>query len=208
MRQGRCIFRGTYNQHTSMKTISTLHHASLALAAAVALAAPAFAQQTTVTTTGGGTSAVVSTTTTRVGRLGTITPDLMVMETASGTEPLRYSRTTRTVFVDETGAVVPAEAVSAGVPVTIHYSKDADRFVAERVVVQRQAVVPPSTTTVVQPAPTVVQPAPTVVTPVPIVEEKTIVKQPAPVVKKQSTTTTTTTTPAKVRKKADDEDDD
>lgn len=197
---GFCANRDARQPTRTMKVIRNLRGPALALAAVAALCTTASAQQTTVTTAGGSSTAVV-TTTTRVGRVGTVTPDMMVMEAASGTEPVPYARTTRTVFVDETGATVPVESFRAGVPVTIHYSKDGERLVAERVVVQRRELVTPAATT------TVVEPGPTVVTPT--AEERVIVEKPAPapVVKKKTTTTTTTTAPVKVREK-DDEDDD
>lgn len=196
--EGFCASRNARQPTQTMKVIRNLQGAALALAAVAALSPTAPAQQTTVTTAGGSSTAVV-TTTTRVGRVGTVTPDMMVMEAASGTEPVPYTRTTRTVFVDETGATVPVESFRSGVPVTVHYSQDGERLVAERVVVQRRALVTPSTTT------TVVEPAPTVVTPT---EQRVIVEKPspAPVVKKKTTTTTTTTEPVKVREKDEDDD--
>ena len=150
---------------------------------------PLLDAQTTVTTTSGDGAAVVQTTTTRVGRVGTITPDTLVMDAAAGTEPIPYIRTSRTVFVDDTGTVVPADVVRAGVPVTVHYTRDADRYLADRVVVHTKTVRSS-------------EPA--------VVERSTVVEKPARpvVVEKKTTTTTSTTEPAPVRVKREDNDDD
>jgi hypothetical protein len=170
-----------------MKTIKLIR-GGVVLIATLALS-PFATAQTTVTTTRDNGTAVVQTTTTRVGRVGTITPDSLVMDAAAGTEPIPYVRTSRTVFVDETGATVPIETVRAGVPVTVHYTRDADRYLADRVVVHRK----------------VVEAEPSVV------ERSTVVEQPArkPVVEQKKTTTTTTTSePTRVRVKDRDDDDD
>jgi hypothetical protein len=136
-----------------------------------------------------GDRTVVATTTTRVGRVGTVTPDTLVMDSAGGTTPVPYVRTSRTVYVDEAGAPISADLIRTGVPVTVHYSQDADRYVADRVVVQRQAVVTP--------APTVVERS-TVVEPV---------RRPAVIEKKTTTTTTSEQVPKKVRVEDADDDD-
>lgn len=201
---------------------------ALALAALVGFADFASAQTTVTTTPSGGVitssdTPVVSTgatgvvtTTTRVGRVGTVTPDELVMESASGTEPVPYVRTRRTVFVDDAGAVVPAETVRAGVPVTVHYSTNSDHFVADRVVVHRREVTPAADTVITRPSTTVERPR-TVIEERPAVVERsaTVVEKPArkPLIKKESKTTTTTTTTAPLKKReveveVDDDDDD
>lgn len=195
--------------------LNRILQSALVVAAALTLNPEASAQTSVTTTTAGGGTAVISTTT-RGGRVSTVTPDMLVLESASGAEPIPYSRTTRTVFVDETGAAVPAELVKSGVPVTVHFTRDADRMVADRVIVQRQTVITPAPTVVervVTPAPTVVErvvtPAPTVVERTvtrPVVVEKPVIVTPRVIEKK--TTTTTTTAPVKVKKVDDDEDDD
>ena len=176
----------------TMKAIKLIRGA-VVLIATLALSPFATAQQTTVTTTSGDRAVVATSgervvTTTRVGRVGTVTPDTIMMDAAAGTEAVPYVRTTRTIYVDEAGTVIPAETVRVGTPVTVHYTRDADRYLANRVVVHRTAV---------EPAPTVVEKS-TVVTP----------GRPA-IIEKKSTTTTTTTEPAKVKvEEVDDDDDD
>ena len=150
---------------------------------------PSADAQTIVTTTEGDRAAVVSTTTTRVGRVGTVSPDTLMMDASAGTEPISYVRTSRTVYVDETGAPVSAEFIRSGVPVTVHYTRDADRYIADRVVVKRQTVVSPEPT---------------------VVEKRTVVeptRRPVVVEKQTTTTTTKEATPAKVRVEDVDDDD-
>lgn len=115
-----------------MKTPIILHTSLVLFAAALSTTSQA---QTVVTDR---PAAVV--TTTRVGRVGTITPDLLVMESASGTTPT-FVRSTRTVFVDETGAPVAVETIRPGSDVTVQYTTDADHLVADRVIVRRESTV-------------------------------------------------------------------
>jgi hypothetical protein len=187
---------GTSSQlKLTMKAIKLIRGA-LVLVATLAISPFANAQQTTVTTTSGeravaATSGERIVTTTRVGRVGTITPDSLMMDAAAGTEPIPYVRTTRTVYVDDTGAVIPADTVRVGTPVTVHYTRDADRYLADRVVVHRQAVV--------NPAPAVVEKSTVIETPA---------RKPAVIEKKTTTTTTTVEPTKKVVVDEDDNDDD
>jgi hypothetical protein len=157
-----------------------------ALIATVVLS-PVANAQTVVTTSEDRPAVVATTTTTRVGRVGTITPDTLMMDASAGTEPVRYLRTSRTVYVDETGAPISADLVRTGAPVTVHYSRDADRYIADRVIVRRQTVVSPEPT---------------------VVERRVVEPAHRPVVvEKKTTTTTTESVPAKVKVKDADDDD-
>lgn len=83
-------------------------------------------------------SRTTTTTTTVTPQDGTITEwsagsPTIVVRTASG--PLSYAVAGSTVFVDENGNPVAASAINAGLPVTVHYTRDGDRLVASRVVV-------------------------------------------------------------------------
>ena len=105
---------------------------SLALAFAVSVA---FASQTMFAQT-----AVESTTTTTTNSAGTITefsPDAIVIKTESATEPVHYTYTKTTTYVDENGNAVSMDVVKSGVPVTVYYTKDGDKMVATKVVVRR-----------------------------------------------------------------------
>lgn len=133
-------------------------------------------------TSSGWAQATVETTTTTTNSGGIISefgPDILVLKTETAPEPIRYSYTTKTVYVDEAGAPVTLTTVKSGLPVTVYYTKVGDKMVASKVVVRK----------------TVVKPA------APLVEERTIVKPAAPLIEEKKTTTTTTTTKDKDKDK-------
>lgn len=93
------------------------------------------------------------TATTSEGTISEFSPDTIVIRSQTQPEPLRYSYSRTTTYVDEAGAPVSIETVKSGLPVTVHYSKQGDRLVANRVIVRRQttttapAVIEKKTTT-------------------------------------------------------------
>lgn len=114
----------------------------------------------------------VTTTTSSAGTISEFGPQTIIIKSETSPDPMRYTYTKTTTYVDEAGAPVTMSTVKSGLPVTVYYVKDGDNMVASKVVVRKAAVVTPVTTVVPV----------TPVTPVtPIVEEKK--------------TTTTTTTP-------------
>src|SRR5687767_7274635 len=88
----------------------------------------ASAQETTVSTT----------TTNTAGTISEFSPDTIVVRTETAPEPIRYSYTKTTTYVDETGAPVTLDVVKSGLPVTVYYSKQGDRMIANKVVVRRK----------------------------------------------------------------------
>ena len=52
--------------------------------------------------------------------------------------PVTYSASKTTTYVDEAGAPVSVETVRSGVPVTVHYVKEGDRMIANRVIVHKK----------------------------------------------------------------------
>src|SRR4051812_9225894 len=69
---------------------------------------------------------------------GTVTelaPDALVIHSDVATAPTRYVVSKDITYVDEAGVPVAASVVRSGVPVTVHYVREADRVVARRVVV-------------------------------------------------------------------------
>jgi hypothetical protein len=120
------------------------HSLFAAFAVALALTGGAFAQTSVTTTTSAGTVSEFS-------------PDTIVIRSESSPEPIRYSYSKTTTYVDETGAPVSMETVRSGLPVTVSYIREGDRLVANRVIVRRVAAtsttVVPSTSTTVVPAP-------------------------------------------------------
>lgn len=97
----------------------------------------------------GGTlgAAEVTTTTTTSGTISEFSPDTIVLRTESSSSPARYSFSKTTTYVDEAGAPVSIETVKSGLPVTVHYVKEGDRMIANKVVVRKK-----TTTTTSSPA--------------------------------------------------------
>ena len=105
----------------------------------------AFAIGTLLTTTAIAQTVVRETTTTTnsAGTISEFSPDTIIIRSETSPEPLRYSYTKTTTYVDETGAPVTIETVKSGLPVTVYYTKVGDRLVANRVVVRKATVVTP-----------------------------------------------------------------
>ncbi len=89
---------------------------------------------------------VSSSSTTSSGTISEFSPDTIVVRSEGQAEPLRYSYSKTTTYVDETGAPVSLELVKSGLPVTVHYVKEGGRTVANRVIVHKR------TTTTTAPA--------------------------------------------------------
>jgi hypothetical protein len=114
----------------------TLLTANLALAQTAAPAAPP-APSTTSTTT---------TTTSSAGTVSQFGPDTIVVKTTTSADPISYSYSKTTTYVDENGNTVSSETVKSGAPVTVYYTQDGDKMVATKVIVRK-------TTTTTTPAP-------------------------------------------------------
>lgn len=85
----------------------------------------------------------VETTTTTTNAGGVISefgPDILVLKTETAPEPIRYTYTTKTVYVDEAGGPVTMTTVKSGLPVTVYYTKIGDKMVASKVVVKKTVV--------------------------------------------------------------------
>ena len=104
---------------------------ALVLSALLALNVSTWAQATVETTT---------TTTNAGGVISEFGPDILVLKTEAAPEPIRYTYTTKTVYVDETGAPVTMTTVKSGLPVTVYYTKVGDKMVASKVVVKKTVV--------------------------------------------------------------------
>lgn len=99
-----------------------------------------------------GTAAAVPGTTTTTTAMqyttseGTITefgPGRIVLRSDGSPQPLPYTYTNTTTYVDEGGAPIAVDTVRSGVPVTVYYTKVGDSLVASKVVVKRAAVSAP-----------------------------------------------------------------
>jgi len=94
-----------------------------------------FAQQGQMTTV--NTSNSSTTTTESVGTVSEVSPDSIVIRSETSTTPMHYSYTESTTYVDETGAPVSIETVTSGLPVTVYYTLEGDRMIANKVVVRK-----------------------------------------------------------------------
>ena len=106
-----------------------------ALSAAFALASPVEAQTTTTIEP-----------MTSVGTVSEFGPDTITVRSSADADPVRYTSTKTTTYVDETGAPVSMDVVKSGLPVTVYYTESGGNMVASRVVVKR------TTTTTAAPA--------------------------------------------------------
>jgi len=79
----------------------------------------------------------VQPTTNSAGTITEVSPDTIVLRSEISPNPVRYSYSKATIYVDEMGAPVSMEVVKSGLPVTVHYTKVGDRLVANRVVVRK-----------------------------------------------------------------------
>ena len=77
------------------------------------------------------------TTTETAGTISELGQDTIMVQTETSSSPMRYSSTKRTTYVDEMGAPVSIETVKSGLPVTVYYTREGDRMVADKVVVRR-----------------------------------------------------------------------
>ena len=89
-----------------------------------------FAQQEKVTVS------TVKTTET-AGTVSEVRPDTLVVRTETSSTPTAYSYTKSTTYVDEKGVPVTMETVKSGLPVTVYYTREGDRMVANKVVVRQ-----------------------------------------------------------------------
>ncbi len=124
---------------------------ALAVATIIALSSAASAQnQITTSTVTPGTETVSTTTT--AGTIAEIGADTLMIRSETSPQPIRYRFGRSTTYVDETGAPVSLEMVRSGLPVTVHYVREGDQMIANRVVVQKQTTTSASTV-----APTIVE---------------------------------------------------
>ena len=90
-----------------------------------------FAQQQTLTTVDTTTS------TETAGTISEMSPDTIVVRTETNASPMNYKSTKSTTYVDENGMPVSVETVKSGLPVTVYYTRDGDRMIADKVVVRK-----------------------------------------------------------------------
>ena len=108
-----------------MKRLAT---AALAAATSIFVAGAAFAETTTTETT----------TTTSSGTVSDFGPDRIVIQSESSPDPIPYTYSKTTTYVDENGDPVSMETVKSGSPVTVYYTKTDDGMAASKVIVRKQ----------------------------------------------------------------------
>ena len=118
------------------KTIRNIGSATF-LGVMLIAAQTALVAQTTVEST--------TTTTTSAGTISEFSPETIVINTTTSPDPVRYTYTKTTTYVDETGAPVSMDIVKSGLPVTVYYIKDGDKMIVSKVIVRKAAAVVPST---------------------------------------------------------------
>ncbi len=82
------------------------------------------------------------TTTMSMGTISEFGPQRIILRTESSPEPLPYTYSKTTTYVDESGAPVSIETVKSGLPVTVYYTKVGDTFMANKVIVRKSLVIP------------------------------------------------------------------
>jgi hypothetical protein len=85
----------------------------------------------------------VKETTTTITSAGTISefgPETIIIRSETSPEPVRYTYSKTTTYVDESGAPVAIETVKSGLPVTVYYTKVGDHMVATKVIVRKVIV--------------------------------------------------------------------
>ena len=82
-------------------------------------------------------STTTTTTTTSAGTVERVWPGGIVIRTTTGTDPVRYSSSKTTTYVDENGNAVSVKTVKSGLPVTVYYTKVGDQLVASKVMVRK-----------------------------------------------------------------------
>ena len=108
------------------KSIPRIALATIA-AAILSASLPAYAQ-TAVTTTS---------TTNSAGTISEFSPNVIVVKSETAPEPVRYTYTKTTTYVDENGQPVSMDIVKSGAPVTVYYTRDGDNMVATKVIVRK-----------------------------------------------------------------------
>lgn len=80
------------------------------------------------------------TTVTRTETAGTVSevnPDTLVIRSESSPNPVVYTYTNKTNYINERGEPVSMETVRSGLPVTVYYTRNGSQMVADKVLVHQ-----------------------------------------------------------------------
>lgn len=86
-----------------------------------------FAQQSQMTVTKTETAGTVS----------EVNPDTLVIRSESSPNPVVYTYTNKTNYINERGEAVSMETVKSGLPVTVYYTRNGNQMVADKVLVHQ-----------------------------------------------------------------------
>ena len=119
----------------AIRTLCGLALLSVALYAPSVLAQQVEEKSTTTTTT--------TKTTNNSGTITQFGTDSFIVKSTTSPNPVTYTYTETTTYVDEAGNPIAMEMVKAGVPVTVYFSQQGDKMVATKVVVKKATTIPP-----------------------------------------------------------------
>jgi len=71
------------------------------------------------------------------GTVGEFVTGELTVEVDDSRAPRKYNCNSATIYLNETGASVPADAIRAGVPVTVQFSNEGQRRIATKVIVHK-----------------------------------------------------------------------
>lgn len=71
------------------------------------------------------------------GTISEVNPDTLVIRSESSPNPVVYTYTNKTNYINERGEPVSMETVRSGLPVTVYYTRDGNQMVAEKVLVHQ-----------------------------------------------------------------------
>lgn len=124
-----------------MKIINSLAFASAVLLLPVGIYAQQQQETRTIDTV---------TTTESAGTISEVRPGTIMLRSETSSSPTSYSSTKSTTYVDDSGAPVSVETVRSGLPVTVYFTREGDRMVAEKVVVRKTTTTTEATNPVMQ----------------------------------------------------------
>ncbi|MEN3939742.1 hypothetical protein WJU23_00485 [Prosthecobacter sp. SYSU 5D2] len=111
-----------------MKTISSHSLKAALFSGALLITTASLAQAQRVETT--------TTTTTAEGTITEFGPQEILINASGSAQPVRYTFSERTTYVDETGAPVSASVIRSGAPATVYYTRVGDALIADKVMVR------------------------------------------------------------------------
>lgn len=122
-------------------TIFSLTAASALAFAGIGAGQTAQGQASVETINAAPATVQATTTTTSAGTISEFSPERIIVKSENA-EPVTYSYSKTTTYVDESGNPVSMETVKSGLPVTVYYVRDGDNLVASKVIVRRSVTVP------------------------------------------------------------------